>query len=110
MSAFVQNYSPSQARLLFVTTLGMDNFDTNRKLRILGKAQTKYISTGYPHLARLNITGIEPDLWYIVEITNDSSNPTGIPCGGCPLYYPHYNFTVDNGKMHVTCLSSKLFQ
>ena len=28
--AFVQSYSQSQARLMFVTTLGMDNFDYNK--------------------------------------------------------------------------------
>jgi len=30
MLAFVQSYSQSQARLKFVTTLGMDNFDYNK--------------------------------------------------------------------------------
>ena len=30
MSAFLQSYSQSQARLKFVTTLGMDNFDCNK--------------------------------------------------------------------------------
>ena len=29
MPAFVQSYSQSQARFMFVTTLGMDNFDTH---------------------------------------------------------------------------------
>ena len=50
----------------------------------------------------LNITGIEPDLWYIVEITNvtDPNNPNGIPCGECPLFYPWYNFILmDNGSV-----------
>ena len=29
----------------------------------------------------------------------DSNNPTVIPCGDCPLYYPAYNFTLmDNGS------------
>ena len=30
MSAFVQSYSQSQARLMFVATLGMDNFDCTK--------------------------------------------------------------------------------
>ena len=30
MPAFVQSYSQSQARLMFVTTLGMDNFDCTK--------------------------------------------------------------------------------
>ena len=30
MLAFVQSYSQSQARLMFVTTLGMDNFDCTK--------------------------------------------------------------------------------
>ena len=30
MPAFVKSYSKSQARLMFVTTLGMDNFDCTK--------------------------------------------------------------------------------
>ena len=56
MPTFVQIYSQSQARLMFVTTLGLDNFDcTNKctfrkmhslsKLRILVKVQPSTRST-----------------------------------------------------------------
>ena len=84
MPAFVQSYSQSQARLMFVTTLGMDNFDctkmnahfekftaclreglsqlpwlsncsTNNKLRILVKAQSSTQSTWPPSPTRLGI-------------------------------------------------------
>ena len=30
MPAFVQSYSQSQAKLMFITTLGMDNFDCTK--------------------------------------------------------------------------------
>ena len=40
--AFVQSYSQSQARLLFVTTLGMDNFDCTKMNVHFEKSQLVY--------------------------------------------------------------------
>ena len=48
MPAFVQSYSQSQARLMFVTTLGMDNFDCTKMNGHFEKA-TAYLREGLIH-------------------------------------------------------------
>ena len=42
MLAFVNSYSQRQARLKFVTTLGMDNFDCTKMMHISKNSQLVY--------------------------------------------------------------------
>ena len=47
----------------------------------------------------LDVTGVDPDIWYTVLISNvtDEDNPTAIPCTDCHnLTQPHYAFTTAN--------------
>ena len=46
----------------------------------------------------LDVTGVDPDIWYTVLISNvtDENNPTAVPCTDHNLTQPHYNFTTAN--------------
>ena len=47
----------------------------------------------------LDVTGVDPDIWYTVLISNvtDEDNPTAVPCTDCHnLTQPHYTFTTAN--------------
>ena len=47
----------------------------------------------------LDVTGVHPDIWYTVLISNvtDEDNPTAVLCTDCHnLTQPHYTFTTAN--------------
>ena len=47
----------------------------------------------------LDVTGVDPDIWYTVLISNvtDKDNPTAVPCSDCHnLTQPHYTFSTTN--------------
>ena len=58
------------------------------------------------HLSRsppfsLDVTGVDPDIWYSVLISNvtDEDNPTVVSCTDCHnLIQPHYTFTPANSS------------
>ena len=44
----------------------------------------------------LDVTGVDPDIWYSVLIYNVTDNPTAIPCTDCmDITETHYTFTPD---------------
>ena len=44
----------------------------------------------------LDVTGVDPDIWYSVLIYNVTDNPTAIPCTDCMnITETHYTFTPD---------------
>ena len=55
MPAFVQSYSQSQARLMFVTTLGIDNFECTKMIAHLKKF-TAWLQEGLIHEWKQTIT------------------------------------------------------
>ena len=47
----------------------------------------------------LDVTGVDPDIWYTVLISNvtDEDSPVDVPCTDCHnLTQPHYTFTPNN--------------
>ena len=70
MIAFVQSYSQRQARLMFVTALGMDNFDCTKMKAHYKTPKTKcvlkvykdkeFYQLGFPGLLTLKIQGSVP--------------------------------------------------
>ena len=44
----------------------------------------------------LDVTAVDPDIWYSVLIYNVTDNPTAIPCTDCTdITETHYTFTPD---------------
>ena len=65
-------------------------------LRASSNASSVTISWTAPF--SLNVTGVDPDIWYSVLIYNvtDENNPTAIPCTDCTdITETHYTFTPD---------------
>ena len=49
----------------------------------------------------LDVTGVDPDIWYTVLISNvtDENNPVNVSCTNCHnVTQPHYSFTTENSS------------
>ena len=61
----------------------------------------------------LDVTGVDPDIWYTVLISNvtDEDNPTAVPCTDCHnLTQPHYTFTSDTQSQNPCSVSLYSFE
>ena len=87
-------YSRIAAFTMHAHTLYIDLVATVKNIIVNSNATSFTISWTAPF--SLDVTGVDPDIWYSVLIYNVTDEPTAVPCTDCmDITETHYTFTPD---------------